>query len=207
MKGTILICDDHPMVLEALSSTMSGMFPEAPIIEVCTFPDAWSAAKADVGLCICDLVMPGAEPIEGIGTLRSVMPATPLLVVTGSDDDQLMMALLNLGVSGFLSKTASGRTIRAAIDLILSGERHVPARLLEVLARPTPSMPTKVALSDQQVRVMALVSHGLTNKEIARELSIAPSSVKSHLDAAFRNLGARNRLEAVDKARGSGAIR
>ena len=98
---TILICDDHPLVRLALVGTVEGMFPASEIAEATCFPDAIALAPA-ADLCICDLVMPGAEPLEGVSALLEVLNKSPLLVVTGTNDDNLMVNLLRAGVSGFL---------------------------------------------------------------------------------------------------------
>jgi DNA-binding NarL/FixJ family response regulator len=182
-----------------------GTWPEAQVTEVGDFISAWSAAKQDHGLCICDLMMPGAEPLEGVARIKQVAPDMPVLIVTGTYDDALMLRLLELGVSGFVQKDVGSKVMLAAIRLIEAGERHVPSRLLALMAPATP-MPEQIRLTDQQRKVITLVAQGQSNKAIALELGVAPSTVKTHLEQAMRQLGAHGRFEAANLARSIGLI-
>lgn len=179
-------------------------WPEASIREAATFPEAWDAANADLDLILCDLVMPGAEPLDGIGGVLNAAPGVPVLVITGNDDDRLLLSLFDLGVAGYLPKSSRAATIEAAIGVILAGERYVPARVLElVAARAAGAVPprgTEAVLTGRQLDVLRLLAQGLTNKEIAREFDLSPATVKAHAAAIFEALGASNRTEAVSKA-------
>src|SRR5690242_5043760 len=96
-----LICDDHAMMREALAGAVALGWPEAQIQQVQDFPAAWSAAAAGPDLIISDLVMPGAAPVEGVRRLRDAAPGSPILVVTGAEEDQVLLDLLRLGIAGF----------------------------------------------------------------------------------------------------------
>jgi DNA-binding NarL/FixJ family response regulator len=127
-----LICDDHALVREALAGTVRLDWQDARITTANDFPAAWAAAPGHDG-CIADLMMPGAEPLDGIAGLRRAAPDMAILVVTGTEDDGLLLGLLNLGIAGFAPNTASGAIIEAALKLIDVGGRYLPPRLL---ARP-----------------------------------------------------------------------
>jgi DNA-binding NarL/FixJ family response regulator len=210
---TCLICDDHTLVREALAGTVRLGWPDAAITEVGDFPQAWSQAVLGHDLCIVDLMMPGAGPIAGVQGLRRAAPDMPILVVTGTEDDTLLLDLLDLGIAGFAPKTASGALIEAALRLIEAGGRYLPARLAEIAAAraataaqpppPTGEDPPQAAiarLTDRQVAVLRLVADGLTNKEVAQALGMAPATVKSHLAHVQAFLGAKNRTDASLKA-------
>ncbi len=92
-----LICDDHPLVREALASTIRHCWPTATIAEARDFPAAWAASGHGVEVCIADLLMPGASPRNGIAGLRRAAPQMPILVVTGTGDSDLLLDLLDLG--------------------------------------------------------------------------------------------------------------
>jgi DNA-binding NarL/FixJ family response regulator len=212
---TCLICDDHALVREALVGTVHLRWPSVAISEVGDFPSAWESAKTFPDLCIADLVMPGAEPLEGIAGIMRKAPRTKILVVTGTEDDGLLLELLRLGVAGFAPKTSSGGVIEAAISLILAGGRYLPARVADIAAASVnaPSeqinLPKEQAsgpLTIRQIAVLKLVSKGQSNKEIARALGMAPSTVKSHLENVLASLGTANRTEASTKARALGII-
>jgi DNA-binding NarL/FixJ family response regulator len=219
--NTCLICDDHALVREALVGTVKMAWPNAKISVVGDFPSAWASAATQPELCIADLIMPGATPLLGIQGIMSAAPNTKILVVTGTEDDALLMGLLKFGVAGFAPKTASGSIIEAAIRLILAGGRYFPPRLADLASAwvdaPASSATTRVndstlnnerdrldasvlaQLTSRQIDVLKLVSEGQSNKEIARALGLAPSTVKTHLEHLMEALGVANRTEAATK--------
>jgi DNA-binding NarL/FixJ family response regulator len=219
--NTCLICDDHALVREALAGTVKMAWPNAEISVAGDFPSAWASAAGQPELCIADLIMPGATPLLGIQGIMSAAPNTKILVVTGTEDDALLMGLLKFGVAGFAPKTASGSIIEAAIRLILAGGRYFPPRLADLASSwvdaPTSSPKRRVndntlnnerdrleasalaQLTSRQIDVLKLVSEGQSNKEIARALGLAPSTVKTHLEHLMETLGVANRTEAATK--------
>lgn len=207
---TCLICDDHAMMREALAGVVSIGWPDTEIRQAADFPAAWSAALVSPpDLIISDLVMPGASPIEGIGKLRSVAPNSPVLVVTANEEDAVLLALFRLGIAGFAPKTSKSAIIEAAIRLVLAGGRYLPPRIAELATRQgaVPAPPTSTArLTERQTHVLKLIATGESNKRIARELDLSPSTIKAHTAAAIAALGAVNRIEAVVKARAMGLI-
>ena len=219
---TCLICDDHALVREALVGSVKMNWPGAAVSEASDFPQAWARARSQPGFCIADLVMPGAAPLDGIQGIMQAAPRTPILVVTGTEDDALLLALLKLGVAGFAPKSASGAIVEAAIRLILAGGRYLPPRLADIAAarvdtapagdralikdlslarRPDQfNQPALDPLTLRQTEVLKLVAQGRSNKEIARTLGLAPSTVKTHLENLLQTLGVANRTEAAGKA-------
>lgn len=210
MKSS-LICDDHAMMREAMAGLVGVAWPEAVITRATDFPSAWDAISAAPDICICDLVMPGASALEGIGELRERAPLTPILVVTGSEEDELLLALFEMGIAGFVPKTARSAVIEAAITLVLAGERYIPPRVLDLVggsdvSRTPIAGPAAATLSMRQIAVLKFIAEGQSNKEVARSLALSPSTVKAHIAAAMAVLGAANRTEAVMLAKQIGAI-
>jgi DNA-binding NarL/FixJ family response regulator len=208
---TCLICDDHALVREAIIGTVSLGWPSAAITEAGDFPSAWVQAKSQPDICIADLVMPGAEPFDGIVGIMKASPTTRILVFTGTQDDTMLLDLLRLGVSGFTPKSASGAVVQAALALILAGGRYLPPRLADIAAAQahiTRGLGTPVTglLTARQIDVLKLVSQGQSNKQIARELGMAPTTVKTHIEHMLVTLGASNRTEASVKARQMGIL-
>jgi DNA-binding NarL/FixJ family response regulator len=207
-----LICDDHAMMRDALAGAVALGWPQANVVQAVDFPSAWAAAAERPDLIISDLVMPGATPLEGVRRLKAAAPASPILVVTGNEEDALLIDLFELGIAGFAPKTSKSAIIEAAIRLILAGGRYLPPRIAELASRrPGPEAgraPRVVTarLTDRQVDVLKLTAQGRSNKEIARDLDLSPATIKAHMAAAIAVLGAANRTEAVVKAQGMGLI-
>jgi DNA-binding NarL/FixJ family response regulator len=205
-----LICDDHVMIREALAGAVTLGWPGVTVIEAADFPGAWRAASEGPDLILSDLAMPGASPLEGVRRLRDAAPGTPLLVITGNEEDEVLLALLDLGIAGFAPKTSKSAVIEAAIRLVLAGGRYLPPRLADLAAgrsaRPDAPAPVSPRLTERQADVLRLTAVGQSNKEIARELDLSPATVKAHVAAAIATLGAANRTDAVVRARARGLI-
>jgi two-component system, NarL family, nitrate/nitrite response regulator NarL len=128
-----LICEDHDMMRGALSGCVSVAWPDILVLEAKDFRNAWLMAKEQSpDLILCDLVMPGAKPREGISGLMAAAPGIPVIVVTGVEQDDLLIELLEMGIAGFIPKTSTSEVIELAIRLVLAGERYVPQRVIEL---------------------------------------------------------------------------
>lgn len=199
-----LICDDHVLVREALAGTVRLGWPDVAITEAGDFPAAWAAAAVQrPDVAIVDLMMPGAAPAAGVKRLRDIAPHTSILIVSGTDDDRLLLDLLDLGIAGFAGKTSSGNIIEAALRLIAVGGRYLPPRIAEIASAGIEAAPRADAapLTDRQLAVLQLVAQGLSNKEVAQQLDVSPATVKTHLSNIQTVLGAKNRTDAAIRAR------
>ena len=199
------------MMRDALAGAVRLAHPGVEIHEAEDFPSAWVAAAARPDLILCDLVMPGATPELGIERLQKAAPETPVLIVTGNEDDALLLRLLRLGIAGVLPKASRSAVIEAAIGLILAGERYLPphlARMAEPSGRPESNVPhdPRLRLSPRQTEILRAMAQGHSNKEIARRFDLSPATVKAHAAAAFLSLGVSNRTEAAFRAREEGLI-
>lgn len=200
----ILIADDHVLVLEAVQMKLSGI---APVVEFDCVSDAVGLAAVDsslLDLAVVDLGMPGTVGCAHILALRERFPALPVIVLSACEDAGMVRRLLDAGVRGFISKTDSSDIMLAAVRLVLSGGIYVPPLILwsdqpagkdHDAASPLPE------LTGRQFDVLRLLVRGHSNKLIARDLNIGEGTVKVHVAAIFRALGARNRTEAVANAR------
>lgn len=183
MRG--LICDDHPLMREALAAAMRDRWPEVSLAVCGDYPTAWAEAAAQPDFCLVDLSMPGAEPLAGLQGIRARAPGAVIFVVTGIEDQALLAAVAACGVAGVHSKNAE------------------PERLMESIRAWVPGLQAMEArrLPPRQRQVLELLAEGLTNKEIALRLGISPATVKIHLARLTAWLGAVNRTDAVMRAK------
>lgn len=194
-----LLADDHEMVRLALKVALAPLGTDLGFVEAGTAESALAAAAAhpDLDLVLIDINMPGMGGLEGVRRLRAAHPTLPVLVCSAVEDPALVRGLLGLGVCGFIPKSDSTTVILQAVKLVLAGGTYVPPRLLDV-ATPAPAAGAPLAsLTPRQRDVLRLLAEGKPSKVIARELDISEATVKVHLLAVFRALGARNRTEAV----------
>ncbi|WP_449433497.1 LuxR C-terminal-related transcriptional regulator [Pseudomonas putida] len=210
----ILIADDHALVVSAVQAKLVQLDAEIEFCCASCIDELFKVASDDLDLALVDLVMPGARGYAHIAQLRRQFPALPLIVLSGSDDVQVMRAVLDLGVLGFIPKAYSADVLLSAVRLVLVGGIYIPPMLLgapgtysssiampansQSHTQPTPSLENlSELLTERQVDVLRLLSQGKPNKLIARELGISEGTVKIHLAAVFRALNVRNRTEAV----------
>ena len=197
-----VIADDHPLFRGALKQALSGIADVATILEAGDFEatKALVAANEDVDLVLLDLSMPGASGLSGLISLRGIHSAVPMVVVSAHDDAETIRRALELGASGFISKSASMEEIRAAVTTVLSGGITAPVGIdLGVERDPEISDLIKrlQSLTPQQARVLGMLAEGLLNKQIAYELSVSEATIKAHVSAVLQKLGVDSRTQAV----------
>jgi two-component system, NarL family, nitrate/nitrite response regulator NarL len=202
-----LVADDHAMMRAALAGMVALGWPDAKVTTVEDFGGAAQAAEG-VDLILCDLAMPDMAPLEGVTAVREAAPDTPLIVVTGTEDDDLLLDLFQLGISGFIPKTSDGQVFEAAIRLVLAGGQYLPPRLLSLAGGRSAAVEQGDfgALTARQLDVLRLMAEGISNKEIARRLDLSPATVKAHAAAVFGAMGVSNRTEAAYRARAAGLL-
>ena len=201
-EQTIIIADDHPLFRDALRQAVGGMEGARAIVEAGDFEAAREAAKTnpDADLMLLDLAMPGISGFSGLISLRAEFASLPIVIISATDDSQTVRRSLELGASGFISKSASMEEIRSAVQTVLAGDIAAPVGIdLGVERDPEISDLIKrlQALTPQQTRVLGMLAEGLLNKQIAYELSVSEATVKAHVSAILQKLGVDSRTQAV----------
>ncbi len=197
----ILIADDHHLVLDALQMKLGGLAAQVSFTRINSADRLAAVDGSTLDLAIVDLLMPGANAGGHILDLQQRHPELPLVVLSACEECEVVHRLLDAGVRGFISKSDSSEIMLAALQLVLQGGVYVPPLLLRPKNETTQvHLPGNGTLTARQLEVLDLLGTGSSNKLIARQLGISEGTVKIHLAAIFRVLGARNRAEAVAKA-------
>jgi DNA-binding NarL/FixJ family response regulator len=197
-----VVADDHPLFRGALRQALAGLGQETQILEAGDFEaaQAIAAGEEDIDLLLLDLSMPGASGLSGLVSMRAACPEVPIVVVSAHDAAETVRRALELGASGFISKSASMEEIRAAVRQVLEGGVAMPANL-ELGTEGDPEMSQLIrrlqSLTPQQTRVLTMLSSGLLNKQIAYELEVSEATVKAHVSAVLQKLGVDSRTQAV----------
>ena len=205
MTIRVLVADDHDLVRTGLTMILDAQ-PDIEVIgQAADGHQAVALArrlKPDVSLF--DIRMPGIDGIEATRQLAGPDVANPMavVVITTFDLDEYVHGALKAGARGFLLKDAGPALLVQAVHAAANGDAliapNVTVRLLSTFAAsgrtsrpPQPIEP----LTDREEQVLLTVAHGRTNAEVAEELHISLSTVKTHLAALMRKLDARNRVE------------
>ncbi|PBN43709.1 LuxR family transcriptional regulator [Sphingobium sp. D43FB] len=202
--GTILVADDHPLFRQALVMAASNVAPDARIMEAATLDRAVETATAasDLLLILLDLKMPGSAGFSGVALLHAERPSVPILVISSADAQIAAAEARRYGAVGFIGKDQDLSVIEDAIAAALAGETPAVAPLMP---DEVDEMAGKVAsLTPTQLRVLLGVLDGQLNKQIAWELGVAESTIKSHMTTVLAKLGVQNRTQAALAARALG---
>jgi DNA-binding NarL/FixJ family response regulator len=204
----VLIADDHPLVRDALARTVQQLCADVQVRQAGDLDGLLRlAAQGDADLALVDLNMPGMDGIVGLRRLREAAPTLPIVVASGQEDPMTIRAVLAAGAVGFIPKSERSEVLLGALRLVQAGGTYVPSRLLDSTARPPPTDLHSAELTPRQLDVLRCLLRGEPNKLIARELGLTEGTVKIHIAAILRALHARNRTEAVVRARALGIAR
>ncbi|MBX3711693.1 MAG: response regulator transcription factor [Lysobacter sp.] len=199
---TILVADDHPLFREALRSAVARAVPGATLREADGVDALYALVEREsqADLLLLDLNMPGAHGFSALVHLRAHHPQLPVMVVSAREEPAVMRRALDHGAVGFLPKSADAGTLAEAIDAVLAGDRWAPPAALKAPAAPADEQDAAQRvreLTPQQFRVLQMLGDGLLNKQIAYELGVSEATIKAHMTAILRKLGASNRTQAV----------
>lgn len=198
----IVIADDHPLFRGALKQALSSFADDLTILEAGTFAETKDivASGEDIDLVLLDLTMPGASGLSGLVAIRAINVAAPVVVVSAHDESETIRRALELGASGFISKSASMEEMRRAVRTVLDGGIHAPAAA-ELGPETDPEIRDLIqrlqSLTPQQARVLSMIAEGLLNKQIAYELGVSEATIKAHVSAVLQKLDVDSRTQAV----------
>lgn len=206
----LIVADDHPLFRNALINAISSNFATKATIETDSFESTCVALEQhpDTDLLLLDLHMPGNCGFLGLIQLRKNYPALPIVVISASEDLDVIRRVMAFGASAYVPKSANPLDISAALNAVMAGELWVPLRLknqvLDIHSREAEEdldLAARVAqLTQQQYKVLYYLTEGWLNKQIAYDLHISEATVKAHITAIFRKLGVTNRTQVVIQA-------
>jgi DNA-binding NarL/FixJ family response regulator len=156
-------------------------------------------ARPDV--ILMDIRLPRMSGIECTSRLKVLLPATPIVILTVLDDDELIFRALEAGADGYLLKRSRPADLRAALLDVLNGgapmSSAIAQRVVRSFRRPPANPRNEAHLSTREIEVLGLLSRGLSNKEIADQIRLSVETVRSYLKTIYEKLHVRCRTEAV----------
>jgi len=199
----VLIVDDHEVLASSLAKTLdtepdlrsvgvAGSLKRAAELIPTSAPD----------VLLLDHRLPDGDGVAAIGRLRELRPSMAVIVLTASPSEHLMVAAVEAGVSGFLSKTRSLAEVTSAVRAAAVGEAVISP---EMLARLLPRLGGTgrvgaATLTEREREILGLIAQGLSNAAIAERLFVSVNTVRNHVANLLAKLGARSKLEALSIA-------
>ncbi|MEZ5114674.1 MAG: response regulator transcription factor [Candidatus Nanopelagicales bacterium] len=209
----LVIVDDQVMVRTGLRMVLDAEDDLEVVGEAGNGTDAVALVAREVpDVVLMDVRMPGMDGLEATRRITSAHPEVAVIVLTTFDLDDYVYGALRGGASGFLLKDAPADDLVAAIRVVAQGDAllapSITRRLIaEFAARPESTQPDGLdSLTDREVEVLRLVARGLTNAEIAGELFLGETTVKTHVSRLLTKLGLRDRVQLVVAAYESGLV-
>lgn len=206
----ILIVDDHALFRDGLKSLLVRLDDQVTSHEAGSIEAGLALGQQhhDFDLILLDLNLPGLNGLDGLKLFRQRFPASPLVILSGVDDEATVTTALQHGAQGFIAKSTSADTMLADLRRVLAGEPCRPGQ------PPVPGIrsgsetlaQSAVHMTPRQIDVLHHLCQGHSNKAIARDLGMSDNTVRTHLAVIFKELGARSRTEVVFLARQKGLL-
>ena len=211
----ILIVDDHAVVRDGLRAMLDRREEFVVVGEAENGLEAVTKVRElDPDVILMDLRMPELNGVEAMRQIRAENSEAKFLVLTTYDTDEYIFDAIEAGAKGYLLKDASREDLFQAISAVHRGESlvqpGVASRVLDRLAQLTRQAGQAAQpqlLSDRELEVLQLMASGAANKQIASDLTISESTVKTHVTNIFQKLDVNHRTEAVTKAMSKGIIK
>lgn len=204
---TALIADRATLFRHGLRGLLKEHRPDWSCAEAGTLDELLANLDAEpVDLLLLDIQLGG---IAALRQLRQDFPQQKIVVLSDNDDRASILESLGAGANGYVLKSTSMSQLLRAMEIVLHGGVFAPAALA---GAPPPAKasaqvsPLLAHLTERQVEVFCLLSEGCSTKTIARRMGLAIGTVKVHLAAIYRVLGAHSRIEALAKASGGIAL-
>lgn len=197
----VVVIDDHAVVRSGLANFLR-VYPDLMLVgEGQSGSDALVlSATLEPDVILMDLVMPGMGGVEAIRQVRAQFPAIKVLVLTSFDDEALVQAALEAGAIGYLLKSVSIHEMANAIRAACSGQSTLSPEATTALIHSSRRKSAGYDLKDRELQILALLTEGLTNPQIADRLSLSISTVKFYVSSILEKLDVETRTEAVSLA-------
>lgn len=200
----ILIADDHAVVREGLAA-MIGRQPDMTVIAEAANGlealEAWRTHNPDI--LLVDLRMPQLDGLGLVRAIRAIDGKARILILTTYDDDEDIYLGMRAGAKAYLLKDMPREDLLRSIRAVHAGESYVPPSIALKLA----SHLGDERLTERELEVLAAMAQGVSNKGIARGLSISEGTVKTHVTRILHKLGVNSRTEAVSLGARRGLVK
>lgn len=200
----LLVVDDHTLFRRGLVALLASQTGVQVVGEAADAGQAVrEAQRLQPAVILLDNHLPGVTGIQALAGLREACPQALVLMLTVSEDELDVQAALRNGAQGYLLKTIDGEDLVASIRRAMAGETVVSPeltpRLLAAMRQPAEAPPADplAVLSAREQEVLREIARGASNKEIARSLSIAETTVKIHVQNILRKLNLHSRVQAA----------
>jgi DNA-binding NarL/FixJ family response regulator len=197
---SLYVIDDHPMVRQMIGMLLRRLRPASKVVELEKFSELQAALikNGEPELFVLDLLLPGVKGATAISDVKKMYPEIPLVVLSAMPSGEARDACLEAGADQYIEKSTDTAEISAAIqDILKSDDAEDDAEVVVI---------GDIKLSKRQKQLILMLDRGLSNRDIAAELTISEHTVKVHLWRLFRRLGVKSRTQTLHFARTHGLL-
>jgi len=210
----ILIADDHALFRDGLSLHLERLEPQAVIFQAGSFSQVMKIINDEkkLDLIIIDLDMPHMNWETALQEIMKKRGNARVAIISATEDTRSIRKAMEKGISGYIPKRADTKVLTGALKLIMDGGTYLPPSILDngningVNMSSVSRSRNGKTLTNRQSQVLELVAQGMSNKQIAYEIGVSEATVKLHINALLRAVGATNRTQAVITAQKMGLI-
>lgn len=202
----VILADDHILFRESFSFVLQKILPDASIIQVGDWDELKShTEQVEADLLLVDLFMPGKDTWET--NLLHLLEHNSFIVciISASTERSNVATAFDIGVKGYICKTASLQEMEQAIGQVCAGKIYIPSLMWKASASRRAAVGSSI-ITTRQKTVLKLLASGESNKSIGQQLGLSEHTIKRHVSNIFTKLEARNRTEAVKFARQKGLL-
>lgn len=197
---SVLLVDDHPVFVEGIRQLCSVKY------KILSAFDSHQALDTiyrhpELSLVLLDRTLPDIDGLQLLSILKRRYPEIPVTVMSADENIATIRLALELGAAGYIPKTIPPEQLSQAVDDLIDGEDWIPDEIHGLLDIEQHPKKNRHGMTSRQYTVLRLLEAGFDNKGIAESLGISESTVKTHVSALFRAMGARNRTACVRTAR------
>jgi DNA-binding NarL/FixJ family response regulator len=201
MPFRVLICDDHPIVLESLSLLISTM-KDLEVVGALTDPrDVLKVlSELEVNVILTDMNMPSMDGITLISEVIAHYPEMQILMLTVSEDEGTIRRAFRAGAKGYVMKKADRRELEHALLTVANGNQYFSSEVLKGLIGSGDEPPLRDSVTKRELEIIRLIAQEMSTAEIAEKLFLSTGTVETHRHNILRKLGVKNAIGIIKYA-------
>jgi two-component system, NarL family, response regulator DevR len=204
----VMIVEDHLIVSQGLSALLNDQPDMVVVGSAGSMSESLLRAEEDApDVLLLDFRLPDGTGTEAGRRIRELCPEVKLIILSRDDSDTAQMAAVEAGASAFLHKSRAASEVVNAIRVVAGGNNLITPQMIATLLSRRRAMSAQMdSLTERERDVLRQVATGISSREIARELGISYTTVRTHIRSLGRKLGVHSKIEAIAKARELGLV-
>lgn len=206
-KINIIICDDHPLILEGLQRMLKEKSNMEILATVNNLTALWQTlSESEADILLLDINLPDGSGLDACAEIKKQYPDIKILGISNLHERSVIIRMLRNGASGYLLKSSPGKEIESAIEIIYHGGVYFGTDVQQILASFSQNMEEIPPVTKREKEVLKLLEEGLSSQEIGEKLFISPLTVDSHRKNLMQKFKVNKTINLIQVAKENGII-